>query len=367
MSGPHDNAPNSTDRAATRSRRGGASISDVDVELIRPNQLTTEHLNTWTMLLRAAQSRPNPYLTTEWVLAVSAVLDNVEVAVLSSAGEPVGFFPFERRPGGLGVPPAGRLTDGEGIVVASGVRWDARRLIKACGLRNWSFNHVPADIEPFRPFHTEVLPSAHLDLGDGFDAYCRHRTAAGTRLLKQAQRKQRKLGREHGPVRFELHATAPDAADNLAAWKSAALRGQGYRDPFGEESWIVPLLGTLDKFRSDDFASVLSALYSGEIMVAAHWGLRAGPLLVSGVPAHNPAFSQYSPGLLLTQHLARHAAEAGVRDLELGLGLNQMKRSLMTHTTPLAAGIVDVTLPRTRRLYRRARTIARRLGRPGFG
>jgi CelD/BcsL family acetyltransferase involved in cellulose biosynthesis len=340
-------------------------MSDVQVELTRPDLLTAEHLDTWTTLLRAGRSGPNPYLTTEWVRSAGAVLDNVEVAVLSTGGEPVGFFPFERRSGGRGTPPAGLLTDGEGIVVAPGVRWDARRLIMACGLRNWSFGHVPVDIEPFRPFRTEVRLSAHLDLGDGFDAYCRRRAAAGTRLLTQAERKERKLGREHGPVRFELHATAPETANKLAAWKSAALRAHGHRDPFGEESWIVPLLGTLDRFRSGEFTSVLSALYSGEEMVAAHWGLRAGPLLVSGVPAHNPAFAQYSPGLLLTLHLARRAAETGVGDLELGLGLNQLKRSLMTHTTPLAAGIVDATLPRTRHRYRRTHTVARRLRRAG--
>jgi hypothetical protein len=42
---------------------------------------------------------------------VSTVRDDVEVAVMTDGGEPVGFFPFLRSPGGMARPVAGRLTE----------------------------------------------------------------------------------------------------------------------------------------------------------------------------------------------------------------------------------------------------------------
>lgn len=330
-----------------------AGTSEVNIRVYRPADLTATDLAVWSHLHRVDPRVTSPFLHPNWSLASGAVLENVEVGVMSLAGETVGFFPYERSARGKGGPVGGPLNDGDGMVVRPGLTWDPSRIVRACGLWSWRFGHRRPAADPLQPFDASWSPAARLNLKDGFDAYRVSREASGSRAIKATERKARKLGREHGLVRFEMHSTDSRTAEKLISWKSTQLRQLGYRDAFAGANWVVPLLGRLESVQSADFSSVLSALFAGDRMIAAHWGLQSGNFFVSAVPAHDLSFATYSPGAILMVALAHQAATSGVHDLELGLGLNQMKTSLMTHTVPLATGIVDATVGA--RMYRRAR------------
>ena len=60
---------------------------------------------------RKTGSLANPFLCPEFAVAVGSFRPGARVAVLADGPEIVGFFPFERRRLGVGVPIGAGLTD----------------------------------------------------------------------------------------------------------------------------------------------------------------------------------------------------------------------------------------------------------------
>jgi CelD/BcsL family acetyltransferase involved in cellulose biosynthesis len=180
-----------------------------------------------------------------------------------------------------------------------------------------------------------------MALHRGFDSYLSERREAGSSSVAQAQRKLRKLARDVGPVRLELHTNDDVAFDCLVEWKRAQLRQRNYFDMF-KLDWVIPLLRRIsDTTGSDDFSGLLSALYAGDELVAVHLGMRSRAVVSSWIPTFDAAFAKYSPGLLLHLELARSLAELGVERIDLCRGENQLKTSLASGAFPVAIGCVD--------------------------
>src|SRR2546422_9451156 len=79
----------------------------------------------WHDMQHRTPSLANPFLAPEFAIAAGRVRPGVRVAVLADGQAPAGFFPFERRSLGVGVPVAPELTLCQGLVHAPGAGWDA--------------------------------------------------------------------------------------------------------------------------------------------------------------------------------------------------------------------------------------------------
>ena len=73
------------------------------VTVIHARRLTPELQEMWSDIQQSDASLASPYFRPEFTAAVSAVRDDVYVAVLQDAGEVVGFFPFQRNHAGDGL------------------------------------------------------------------------------------------------------------------------------------------------------------------------------------------------------------------------------------------------------------------------
>ena len=208
-------------------------------------------------------------------------------------------------------------------------------------MKNWQFDHLIASQTQFCQSHQYLDPSPYLDLSDGYDGYCERRSADGSSVISQAARKQRKLEREVGPLRFESHTTAPEAFDALLAWKRAQLNRQAYVDVFRHE-WLLALMRNLIEHQRKEFGGILSALYAGDQLLAVQFGIRTDRVISIIFPAYNFEFQRFSPGLLLHLELARWAADHGFQRIDLGRGENRMKSSLMSAADQVAVGVVEL-------------------------
>ena len=85
---------------------------------------------------------------------------------------------------------------------------------------------------------------------------------------------------------------------------------------------------------------MLSAVYAGPDLLAAHFGLRAGRVLHWWVPAYDPAFARFSPGWVLLRAVIQAAPEMGVERIDLGRGLDDYKRRAMTGYELVSQGTV---------------------------
>lgn len=312
----------------------------MDAEVIHGGELTASQTRLWSRLLPDDTAFASPFFAPELAAAVAAVRDDILVAVLSEGGETVGFFPFQRDAGGEGEALAFGISDFHGPVVSPGIRWSAAELLAACGLRSWRFDHLPADQEPFRAWHRELYESFYMDLSQGFEEYARQRRLDGSRQIPGVANLQRRLEREVGGLRFEARTTDPEVLDRLIGWKSDQYERTGRKSDPLRAPWVRSLLGRLQAMESAGCTGMLSALWAGGELVAAHLGTRSRSVWHSWFPAYSRRFARYSPGLILLLEMARYAASLGIRRFDLGRGEALYKRRLQSGCLWVAEGSV---------------------------
>lgn len=293
------------------------------ITVVHPRELGEPELARWRDLRRGVPSLASPFLSPEFTVAVGGVREQARVAVLTDGPAVAGFFPFERRGLGYGVPVAAGLNDGQGVVHAPGLDWDPRQLLRACGLAVWEFDNLVDGQKPLEPYQTLRCPSPIMDLTDGFPEFLA-RLGHSARFTRDIARKRRKLEREIGPLRLEFDSRDPDALRTLMAWKSDQYRRTGIPDRFARP-WIVRLVEQLLDTRSESLTGLLSMLYAGDVPIAAHVSLRSYDMLASWFPAYDRRFKGCSPGLVRHLCLAEAAAGVGVGHIDMGRGTEEYK------------------------------------------
>ena len=126
---------------------------------------------------------------------------------------------------------------------------------------------------------------------------------------------------------------------------------------------------------------MLSAIWAGDTLVAAHFGVANRGILHYWFPVYDPAFHRYSPGTQLLLDVCRGAAERGIHTIDLGYGQHAFKHKFTNQykyvsCVVLKPGVVgDFTARRAYHLKNWvktsgmggvARSIVRKLH-PGFG
>lgn len=313
----------------------------MNVNVVSATRLPADQVALWSRLQQADAEVDSPFFRPEYTRAVAAICDGVEVALLRQDSETIGFFPFQQVGGNVGVPVGGHLCDFHGAVVRAGASFRPAALMRGCGLTAWHFDNLLASQKPFRPYHWAEWDASYMDLSGGFDAYQRQRREAGCKELKRAAQKSRKLAREIGPLRLEAHTPDRKVLATLIGWKLDQYR-RIKAGNFLSPAWKIELLESLLNAHGEAFSGMLSALYAGDRLVAAHFGLRSYGVLHGWFPAYDPELSKYSPGQILWAELARVAPSLGIRRIDLGRGDERFKRQLGSGTIRLAEGSVDL-------------------------
>lgn len=312
--------------------------------MYRPGELTSADRSAWTAFQSKAHlhGRPelaNPFLSTEFALAVGRCRRGVRIAVVRENGEPAAFFPFQTTAAGVGRAVGLGVSDCQGLVHRPGFTWDAGELLRACGLAVWEFDHLAEGQEPFEAGVSGTFPSPVIDIDRGYQAYLDELHSRAPKFTRTTLAKARRLSRDHTDVRYVHDERDPEVLHTLMRWKSAQYRRTGRSDRFAQD-WITRLALQLFHSRSEPFAGLLSVLHAGGKPVAAHFGLRSGRVLACWFPAYDPAFSRYSPGLVLHLRMIEAAAADGITCLDLGRGRKEYKDSLKTRELTVSEGWV---------------------------
>ena len=155
----------------------------------------------------ATLSLADPFLSPEFARAVGRVRSEYPRCRPSRKRTHRGFFPFERRRFGVGVPIGGWLSLSQGLIHAEDASWDARELLSGCRLAAWEFDSLITDQRPIRPYHASQVPVPMIDLSQGSVTYAELQ-ARSSRFCRELERKTRKFGRDVGEVRI-----VPDSRD----------------------------------------------------------------------------------------------------------------------------------------------------------
>jgi CelD/BcsL family acetyltransferase involved in cellulose biosynthesis len=192
-----------------------------------------------------------------------------------------------------------------------------------------------------------------VDATGGLDGYLGRASRSGKDNLGQARRRAAKAERQLGPVRFAADVVDEDALRAVVELKRAQYAATGAPDYFAEPD-RVDLLTRLLHTRGSEFAGVLSTLHAGPHLLAAHFGIRSGPVLHWWFPVYDPQFAALAPGWILLRELVAAAPALGVGRIDLGRGDDEYKRRAKTGEVTVAMGVVSRSS--AYRVARRART-----------
>lgn len=335
------------------------------VSVLRPEELAGGQLTAWARFQDGDPQLASPFLRPEFAQIAALVRRDVMTAVVEENGELRAFFSFQRHRRS-GRPVGGGLSDCQAVVAAPGWNFDARALVRAAGLALYEFTHLRAGQRSFAPFHRKVVASPVIELADGgFDAYAEERRASGRNVVTQTMSHARRLERQLGPLRFVMHDPDPRPLHRLIEWKRRQYQRErwgGALDVFSRR-WTVELLERIHATQEVGFAGVLSTLWAGDKMVAAHMGMRSPRVLHYWFPAYDGAHAKLAPGRILLLEMIRGAAAAGLRAIELGAGDDGYKDRFANGALPVAAGFVgSASIPFwSRRLWHAAASVAHRV------
>ncbi|MEU6996137.1 GNAT family N-acetyltransferase [Streptomyces sp. NPDC046465] len=308
----------------------------------------------WHRTMDTSPQYANPFLAPEFAAGVARHRGGAQVAVLREEGEPVGFFPYERNAFGVGRAIGLGLSDCQALVHRPGVTWNAHELLRACGLSVFEFDHLVEEQQPFGGYVTGTFASPVLDLKAGEESYAEWLRGAYPGLAKTTLKKERRLSRDVGELRFVYDERDPKVLRTLMRWKSAQYRRTGRMDRFARP-WIVDLVDDLFQVREEHFTGVLSVVYAGDRPVAAHFGPSSSTVFAAWFTAYDPELGYYSPGLLMHLRMARSAARDGVRLMDMGRGEKEYKDWLKTRELRVGEGFATRPHPvaAAHRLWRR--------------
>jgi CelD/BcsL family acetyltransferase involved in cellulose biosynthesis len=310
----------------------------VRISVVAPSELGPAELAAWRAMQEADLRLASPFLAPEFTLAVARHRPGARVAVLEDDGRIVGFFPHHESRRVIGRPIGQEISDCQGLVHAPGLTVDARRLLQGSRLLLFEYDSLSADQAAFAPHHAVVEPSPVIDLRAGWPAYLEDRRRTGD-LVRQAERKQRRMTRELGEERFELDDRDPDAAAAVRRWKSAQYERTDAWDRF-EVPWIAGAVDDLLESAAPGCRAVVSTLRAGDRLLAAHLGLRSERVLAWWFPAYDVEQARHSAGVLLALRLAEAAAADGVAIVDLGRGVTTYKERLRNAELRVATGRV---------------------------
>ncbi|MBG0827425.1 GNAT family N-acetyltransferase [Planomonospora sp. ID67723] len=310
------------------------------VTITRPGELGAAELALWRSWQIPGGGLDSPFLAPDFALAVDRARKGVrvEVAVFEDGAGPAGFLPYERHGRAVGRALGLGVSDCQGAVHRPGVRPPLPGVLEAASLAVWEFDHLLASQLPGHAPDAARTGSPVMDLSEGYDAYRDARRALTRSAISGVERKDRKLGREHGELRLEYGGRDPELLGLMMRWKSAHYRRTGAADRFGWP-WVRQLVEEAFAASTEEYGGLLSTLYAGETPVAVEFGLRSGTVYERWFGGYDAdAFGAYSPGLVMLLRFARTAAEHGVRTIDLGKGSEPYKEFFAGASIPLAEG-----------------------------
>jgi CelD/BcsL family acetyltransferase involved in cellulose biosynthesis len=305
--------------------------------IVAIDALDDADLEAWHRLRRANATFDSPYFHPEFARAVHESGPRVDV-IIERDEEGVRSLFAGHRVGSVFRPVGWPGADFQGPIGRGDEPIDARRLVRAAGMRAMAFDHL-LEIPGFEPWIESRRESPYVSVEGGLEAYLGRATKSGRDNMGQARRKANKAQAEHGELRFDAESTDANLLDAVIALKRARYVATGARDYFAAPGRIA-LLHRLLRTKVDGFAGVLSAVHVGPRLLAAHFGMRSGGVLHWWFPVYDPELASFSPGWVLLRELTAAAPELGLTRIDLGRGDDEYKRRAKTGQTIVCQGYV---------------------------
>lgn len=312
------------------------------------SQITTSELDPglltqWQQLQSVSTVYRSPYYHPQYSQIIADARPDVRILVIEDAGQVIGFFPYHKTNRFRADVIGGGLTDYQGPICSFQYHLPVGEMLKAMGVAYMGFNHMPQERHDFSACAWSHSRSLTLNLEGGFAAYAqRLNDKRDASLLKKVETNERKLARKFGALSFTMDSRSATEFDALLAGKSAQFtRTLSAEHDIFATPWIRDVVYGIFSQHNTDFGGILSSLYAGDKMIAAHFGMRSGPILHYWFPWYDTDYAEFSPGLILLASCTREAQAHQIELIDLGRGEQAYKQRFATGFIPLCEGAVS--------------------------
>jgi CelD/BcsL family acetyltransferase involved in cellulose biosynthesis len=314
-----------------------ADHCDLSGESVPIGDLGTEEVDAWRRLCDSDTNDRTAFLSPTFVARVGRVRPEVFVCIIRNGRVPRAFLPFQFRGSVERVlraaePVGAEMSDYFGLIAPPDFRICPRQLLRLARLSALTFHHLSDRQLSFGLTGEQPELGHRIVVGPDPASYWMRLSAANKGFVNELRRRERKLARSLGPLRFEFDVS--DKREGLAFLierKRWQYRETRVRDALAE-AWKRDLLGVLAYTSELECSGVLSTLHAGETWVASHFGLRCGPTLHYWFPVYNEAVANAGPGHLLVKQIVDHSAAAGISVIDRGAGDQAHKSAYLTET-----------------------------------
>lgn len=304
------------------------------VKVIPIKELSEDLKQRWLEIQSSNPNLSGPCFHPELFVSVGKFCPDVYVSLLHNGKDLCGFFPFRKDRGGL-IAKAIEFCDYEAIISSPHQYWNVDEILKKSGLSGWQFNSI-VDFKNLKitDGNYKIILSLRADLTGGFEKY---QTSLKNGRIKDRElsRQLRVLQRTIGPIRYIPVCSDIEVLRQALTWKTIRHN----RDT----EWEKMALGLLEYIyclEEPSFSGALSALYVGDNLLAANFGIRYQGIMHGWMIAFNPNFPKYSPGIILLHYLLAQLDSLQCGILDFGRANSQYKHTLSNTSVPVMVGTV---------------------------
>jgi CelD/BcsL family acetyltransferase involved in cellulose biosynthesis len=304
------------------------------VDVIPIKNLSEDMKQKWLELQASNPNLAGPLFHPELFVSIAKFYPNIYVSVIYNDGRDItGFLPFRKRPNTFVAKPI-FLCEYQAVIGAPGQGWDIGRILKKSGLMGWEvhsladFGNIEGEAE-----RAEIFDSPRVDLTGGFEKY--YATLRQRKIgFRDLMYRKRLLDKKVGATRLVHSCKDINVLHKLLDWKVGRFQDDLCWDPEITRA-IMEHLFHLD---GSSLTGILSALYAGDELLAATFGLKYQGILEGIIMAFNPIFVESGPGLLLTYCMISELHAFQCNMLGLGGKDDSYKRGFANSGLPVISG-----------------------------
>ena len=315
----------------------------LSAETFHPNELSEADAAAWRGLQATHADFADPLLGPDFARAVGRTREDARVSVFRRGGRVVGFFAYHLRTGGFARAIGAPFSDYHAVVAEPGL--SAAQVLAAAGLTAFRFTGL---VDPHGAFEAAAEAEAFAIVLEGdAESYLEALRAASPKRFKNYRRLDHKLDREVGALRIEAPDRDRDAFERLIAWKREQLVRTGVHDVLAAD-WIRKLMSDLFETGEGPMQGLMINLYSGDRLVAGHFGVRTGAYFHPWIASTDPDLAAWSPGQIFLSRAIAAMPGLGLTTYDLGASHEHYKRPYALTTRLVGEGLATAGTPQGR-------------------